>query len=224
MGTADSLKQKKSQWLPAAADVRGNLVRMIAILGFYAVHLLNYFLPALGESAVRTAVGLKGPSVSGVVHLAVSILVFAWLLQAMGVHLASMTRPLTRKLALAVIVGDVVWLTAALCFSTGAAGPMVAGYFLILGLSALRLDLRLIRWATVATCFGYLFVLGATRWPVGLLKEIQVEAVPRYHQIMTIVALILMGVVLGQVVRLAWGIVASHRRVELGGQSEVPHE
>jgi hypothetical protein len=187
---------------------------MIAILGFYSIHLLNVYLPGMGESSVRAAAGLKGSSVSGTVHLFVSILAFAWLMQALGVHLASLTKPFSRKIALAVVVGDVVWLTAALCFSTGAAGPMVAGYFLIVGLAALRLDLWLIRWATIASVMGYLFVLGATRWPVGILKEINIETVPRYHQVMTMVALVLMGVVVGQIVRLGWGVVASQRSVD----------
>lgn len=199
-----------AQWLPAAADVRGNVIRMIAIAGFYGIHLLNVYLPGLESSSMRSAAGLADSQVSATVHLAVSVLVFAWLMQAMGVHLSSMTKPLSQQLAFAVIVGDAFWLTAALCFSTGPGGPLVAGYFLIIGLAALRLDLWLIRWATVASTFGYLFVLGAARWPVGLLKEIQVAAVPRYHQIMIIVALILMGVVVGQVVRLGWGMVAAH--------------
>ncbi len=219
METADSNQQKRSHWLPAAADVRGNLVRMIAILGFYSIHLLNVYLPSPSESTMRSAVGIPGSTVSNTVHIVVSILVFAWLIQALGIHLAAMTKPFSRRIAMAVIVGDIIWLTAALCFSTGAAGPMVAGYFLIIGLAALRLDLWLIRWATVATTFGYLFVLGATRWPIGLLKEFQIEAVPRYHQLMTIVALGLMGVVIGQVVRLGWGMVAANRCRDGAGEA-----
>ena len=202
---------RRSYWLATAADVRGNLVRMVSILGFYSIHLLNVYLPAMGDSSVRGAAGLDGPQVSETVHLSVSLLAFAWLMQALGVHLASLTKPLTRNFAMAVAIGDVVWLTAALCFSTGAAGPLVAGYFLIIGLAALRLDLWLIRWVTVASTVGYLFVIGATRWPVGFLKEINIEPVPRYHQVMTMVALVLMGVVLGQVVRLGWGVVATYR-------------
>lgn len=198
------------QWLPAAADVRGNVIRMIAIAGFYGIHLLIVYLPGIESSSIRSAVGLADSPVSTTVHLAVSVLVFAWLMQAMGVHLSVMTKPLSRRFALAVIVGDTIWLTAAICFSTGPGGPLVAGYFLVIGLAALRLDLWLIRWATVASTFGYLFVLGAARWPMGLLKETQIASVPRYHQIMIVVALILMGVVLGQVVRLGWGMVAAH--------------
>ncbi len=219
---SDSPQLRAGHWLPAAADVRGNVVRMIAIAGFYGIHLLNVYLPGLESSSVRASAGLAELPVSSTVHLSVSVLVFAWLMQAMGVHLAAMTKPLTRPLALAVIVGDAIWLTAALCFSTGATGPLVAGYFLIIGLAALRLDLWLIRWATVATVLGYLFVLGATRWPLGLLKEIPVVSVPRYHQLMTIIALVLMGVVLGQTVRLGWGMVAAHlhQRDESSGVSD----
>lgn len=203
--------QRVGQWLPVAADVRGNVVRMIAIAGFYGVHLMNVSIAGVAELPV-----------SATVHLSVSVLVFAWLMQAMGVHLSAMTQPLTRGLALAVVCGDVLWLTAALCLSTGAAGPLVTGYFLIIALAALRLDLWLIRWATVATVIGYVFVLGATKWPVGLLKEIEVESVPRYHQLMTIVALVLMGVLIGQIVRLGWGMVASHmhRKDDAQGASD----
>ena len=207
---SDETPKRVGQWLPVAADVRGNVVRMIAIAGFYGIHLLNVYMPGFGESTVQAAPDMVVLPVSATVHLSVSVLVFAWLMQAMGVHLSAMTNPLSRTLALSVVVGDVIWLTAALCLSTGASGPLVAGYFLIIALASLRLDLWLIRWATIAAVVGYVFVLGATRWPVGLLKEIKVESVPRYHQLMTVVALILMGILIGQVVRLGWAMVASH--------------
>ena len=169
MENADSETHKKGHWLAAAADVRANLVRMIAILGFYTIHLINVYLPGMGDTLVKA----NGESaVAPSVHLIVSMIVFAWLMQALGVHLATMTKPFSRKIALAITCGDSVWLTAALCFSTGAAGPMVAGYFLIIGLAALRLELQLIRWSDrrggcrLCVCFGSnTLASGIAWWP-----------------------------------------------------------
>ena len=83
---------------------------------------------------------------------------------------------------------------------------MVVGYFLIIMLAGLRFDLRLVRMTTIATIVAYLGLLGAVKWPIGLMKEIAIESVPRYHQVMFVVALMFAGIITGQTVRHAYAI------------------
>ena len=106
--------------------------------------------------------------------------------------------------AITTTLGDLGCLTAVLCLSTGPAGPMVAGYFLIIMLSGVRFDLRLVRITTVCAALFYLVLLGVARWPFGIAKEIGLETVPRYHQLMILVAIIFSGVIVGQIVRHAY--------------------
>src|SRR5947207_1831073 len=82
--------------------------------------------------------------------------------------------------------GDLVLLTCVLALTSGATSPLVAGYFLIVMMSALRLDLRLTRCTTAAAVAGYVVLLGVARWPLGLAKVSPLPAVPRYQELMMI--------------------------------------
>lgn len=205
-------------WLARAADSRANLVRIAAIACFYAVHLLNVFLPAWGWKELAGGLGLGQHPVPPMAHLCVSVIVFAWLAQAAAVHAALAIGCIPERAALAVVLGDVLWLSAVLGCSTGPAGPMVAGYSLIVVLAGLRLNLWLVRWGTVAAVAGYLGVLGAARWPVGVLQQLDIDTVPRWHQMMTLLAIVFTGTAVGQTVRLAWGVVAVRTRSRNDGE------
>ncbi len=200
-----------------AADARGNLVRILCLAGFYGVHLLHYWLPGMDQWLARGLDAIQVKPVSATMHLAVSLVVLGWLLQALGIHLASATGLVSRRIALLAALGDVFWLTVALCCTRGAASPMVAGYFLVIALAGLRLDFWLVRWATVFAVAGYLMVLAITRWPQSLLLPVDLPAVPRYHQLMVVLALVFQGLITGQLVRLAWGVAAQRARRAGGG-------
>ncbi len=97
---------------------------------------------------------------------------------------------------------------------------MVA-YFLVIVLAALRFNLQLIWFTTGGAIAGYLFLLGFARWgsipgwPRGDVT------VPRYAQVIFLLALVLTGVVLGQVIRRVRHLADSYaRRIEetRGGQ------
>jgi hypothetical protein len=99
---------------------------------------------------------------------------------------------------------DIVLLTSVLCISTGARSPLVSGYFLILVMATLRLSLPLVRCATFCCAIGYLAVLGAAKW-LPMSEELRAaQRVPRYHQVIVLLAIVLAGVMLGQIVRAAW--------------------
>jgi len=73
---------------------------------------------------------------------------------------------------------------------------LVVGYFLVAALAALRFSLSLVRFATVGSMLGYLAVLGHAKW--FAVRDLRV---PRYHQVMFLLALGLTGITIGQVVR-----------------------
>jgi hypothetical protein len=98
-------------------------------------------------------------------------------------------------------------LTGIICIGSPAPSPLVAGYFLILVLAALRLNLPLMWFSTIGCVLAYVWVLGVAKWPeqFGLTKLLGGTAaelrVPRYHQIITLLAIALASVMLGQIIR-----------------------
>jgi hypothetical protein len=191
------------------AEQRVNLIRISAIACFYLIHLWHVSAPGLSET-MSNAIGFDADkTVSANVHLAVTVLCFGWLMQAFAVHLMIAQRRMNTWFVTVTTLGDLAWLTAILCLSSGPAGPLVAGYFLIIMLTGLRFDLRLVRITTVVAMMAYLVLLGVARWPFGIVKEIGLETVPRYHQFMILVALLISGVIVGQIVRRAYLIADS---------------
>ena len=93
------------------------------------------------------------------------------------------------------------------CLGAAARSPLVSVYFLILVLAALRLALPLVWFATAGSVTAYFCVLGFAKWPerFGITKLLGESAadlsVPRYHQVIVLLTLVLMGVMLGQIVR-----------------------
>lgn len=204
--TERAVESKSTDWRALDAEARVNLVRIAAIAGFYAVHLLHVYGPDW-NSSLTTAIGFDSTTrVANLVHVSVTALVLGWLMQAFGVHFLLQQQRLIVGSITATTLGDLFWLTAILCLSTGPAGPMVAGYFLIIMLAGLRFDLRLVRITTIAAIVSYLVLLGVVKWPIGLMKEIAIESVPRHHQIMIVVALLFAGIITGQTVRHAYAI------------------
>lgn len=191
------------------AEQRVNWIRISAIACFYLIHLWHVSAPGLNE-AIANGIGFDpDQTVSANVHLSVTVLCFGWLMQAFAVHLMIAQRRVSTWFVTATTIGDLAWLTAILGLSSGPAGPLVAGYFLIIMLTGVRFDLRLVRITTVMAMLAYLVLLGIARWPGGIVKEIELETVPRYHQFMILVAIMISGVIIGQVVRHAYLIADS---------------
>jgi hypothetical protein len=58
--------------------------------------------------------------------------------------------------------------------------------------------------ATIGAALGYLCVLGMAKWPGRFGRDAELDVrVPRYHELVVLVAIVLCGVFIGQVVRLA---------------------
>ena len=74
------------------------------------------------------------------------------------------------------------------------------GYVLVIILAALRVNLPLVRLATIGSLSGYLFVLALGKWP-ELFGATATGRLPRYAQVMTLLAIGISGVMLGQLIR-----------------------
>ena len=189
------------RWQQYEAELRVNLVRLGAIGSIYLVHLLHQ-LAAKGSFPALSVLGLDaGTVLSRQTHIAITCVALAWVMIALWIHRLLRGQVFPSWLMYASTAGDLCFLTAILVLTSGPTGPLVAGYFIIVTMSGLRFDLPLVRCTTVAAVLSYVFVLGCAKWPVGLIKLNALPTVPRYQQLMMLVALSLAGVVVGQIVR-----------------------
>ena len=194
------------RWQAYEAEGRANLLRIIAIGAFYIVHLWSYFsaqgrVPNFGFFQLAEA-----GEINRQFHVLVTLLAVAWAMLALGILLALQQRMFPRWLPYISTGCDIVLLTSIICLGSVARSPLVAGYFLILILATLRLSLPLIWYATSGCALAYLCVLGCAKWPntfgIDTIVAAGVEIrVPRYHQVIVMLAIILAGVMLGQIVR-----------------------
>lgn len=179
------------RWQEYEGEYRANLLRIIGIAAFYSIELVNYHGLHLGI--------LELPKQSGVspeFHRSVTALAVTWTMVGLGVYLCLSQRVFPASLKYVSTALDVTLLTAILILADGPRSPLVVGYFLLVVLSALRFSLPLVRLTTVGAIVGYLVVSGYARWFTE--RDIRV---PRYHQLMLLVALALTGVTLGQIIR-----------------------
>jgi hypothetical protein len=179
------------RWREYQGEGRANLLRIVGIAAFYSVELANYTGPHLGFFEMP-----KVESVDRSFHLAVTALAVAWTMTALAVQICLGRQFFPAALKFFSTGADIVLLTCVLCVSNGPRSPLVVGYFLIVAISALRFSLPLVRFATLGSMLGYLVVLGYAKWfAVNDLR------VPRYHEVMFLLALGMTGITIGQVIR-----------------------
>lgn len=192
-------------------EYRANVLRIIGIGAFYLVELANYHGLKLGTFELPPVAGVDEPF-----HQAVTAVAVAWVMVAFATLLCLKGGVFPALLKFVTTTADAVFLTAILVIADGPRSPLVVGYFLIIVLSTLRFDLALVRFAAGASIAGYLFVLGYARW----FSERDIH-VPRYYQVIFVLALVLAGVVLGQVVRRARRLADEYaQRLERAGGDE----
>jgi hypothetical protein len=179
------------RWREYAGEGRSNLLRIIGIAAFYSVELANYTGFRLGFFEMP-----KVESVDRAFHVEVTALAVAWTMTALAVQICLGRQFFPGALKFFSTAADVVLLTCVLCVSNGPRSPLVVGYFLIVAISALRFSLPLVRFATVGSMLGYLVVLGYAKW--FAVTDLRV---PRYHEVMFLLALGMTGITIGQVIR-----------------------
>jgi hypothetical protein len=196
---------RKQQYL---AEGRVNLLRAVAVAAFYAVETAAFYDVSPGFFELTSGGALVHRAVTGVVVLWAGFAFTVAALLRLSVFPPAMPYLTT--------AADVFLLTGALAVSSGPKSPLVAGYFLILVLASLRFDRRLAAFATAAAVLGYLALCYYARY-VAPDRELRV---PRYHQVMVLLAVVLTGVVLAEVARLARLLAEEYaRRVGAGGKS-----
>lgn len=173
---------------------RANLLRLIGIAAFYAVELVNYYGVDLSFLQIERTVDRP-------FHLAITFLTLAWTMLCVSVLLCRRQRIFPKWLKYISTGCDVVLLTSMLMLADGPRSPLVVVYFLLIGLASLRFSLPLIWFVTAGSVAGYLYLLGFAKWGSVPGWEKPEQTVPRYYQIIFVLALVLTGVVLGQVIR-----------------------
>ncbi|HMF19131.1 MAG TPA: hypothetical protein VKE98_18115 [Gemmataceae bacterium] len=191
VGDAWADARRLEEW---AGEARVNLVRVAAILAFYAHHLLNVY------------VFRDDPTVVGPFHVATTTLTVAWAILAFAVYYLLSQRQVWPGLKYAATAGDLALLTLLVAVAGGVQSPLVVLYFLVIAAAALRLSLPLVYAATLGSIACYLFLLGAYAWlQVGWEEYYSnpVVRIPRTQQIIFVLGLATAGFLAGQTVRQA---------------------
>jgi hypothetical protein len=188
-----------ARWQELAAELRVNLLRILAVAALYVVHLANHLGLNLGTIQLP-------PIRNDEVHNAVTAIVAAWVLLAISVQGFLSLRFFPKWLKYVTTALDVLLLTLVLRVSDGPRGPLVGGYFLILATTSLRSDLWLVRFATCLCAAAYLG-LGL----VDILYPRQGQTtLPYYQSLLMLASLALAGLIQGQVVRQAQAVARAY--------------
>ncbi len=190
------------RWQEVEGEARANLLRIIAIGVFYSIELL-------ANSGYASAWLQLGATVDLKAHQVITAVAVAWTLVALGVHVLLREQIFPPGLKYVTTTCDILLLTLMLMVAHGPRSAMVVGYFLIIVLSGLRFQLRLVWCATLGTMAAYLFLLGYARWfaPEAMRAGM---LVPRYQQFIVLAALGLTGVMLGQIIRRVKSLAADY--------------
>ncbi|MGE0323730.1 MAG: hypothetical protein AB7K71_37585 [Polyangiaceae bacterium] len=159
-----------------------NLARVVAVLAFYVIEIINHHgSRALGMPAV----------VGRDMHAMVTALVGSWVGAALLTVVVMRLRYFPIWLKYLTTSIDLAMMTAVLAVLDGPKSPMLVGFVLVLALSATRFSQRLI----ACTAGGTLVSYGVLLWHTAALRP--ALAVPRYHQlIFALTVVILAGVLI----------------------------
>jgi hypothetical protein len=178
-----------------AGEVRVNLIRLVAILGFYGHHLVNVYL-------LR-----DDPTVAGGFHAAVTALVLAWSAMVLALYFSLSRRWVPSWLMYGTVAWDIVLVTALLMLTGDPRTSLATLFFLVIATAPLRLSLPLVYVATLGSMAAYLFFLGYLKYGLALPDA---ERLSRPNQIIFELALGGAGLLVGQMVRQARRLVAGY--------------
>src|SRR4051812_15516740 len=141
------------RWQEFDGEWRANVVRTVTIAAFYGVELLGYYGGNLGWLQIE-------PVFSREVHLAITALSAAWIIVAFGTFYCLRSGFFPAALKYVTTGCDIVILTMMLGAASGPRSPLVVGYFVVIVVSALRFQLRLVWCATLGSMASYMVLLG----------------------------------------------------------------
>ncbi len=165
------------RWQQFEGETRANLLRVGGIAGFYLIELVNR------------------ANVPSEFHRAVTALAAGWVMTAWAVHLCLRRRVFPGAMKFLSTGADLLLFTALLLLADGPRSPLIAGYFILLCLSALRFSTGLVRFTGFGCVMSYLLVAGQA---ARMRPSVSVD---RTHELIVLLAIALCGVTLGQLLR-----------------------
>lgn len=167
-------------------EARSNLLRVVAVGGFYAVQLLSFGL--LANSPTPADISFQR---------SITWICAGWLFVALAILIAQQRRFFPPMLKYISVSADLLLLTAACSLGSGPTSPLVFVYFLIVSMAALRFSLTLVRATTLGAMACYIFLLGQAdaNWFDSS------HTTPVVNQLVILLSLGLCGIILGQMIR-----------------------
>jgi hypothetical protein len=179
-----------------AGELRVNLIRSIALVVFYANHLLNVYL------------WTDDPAARGSFHAAVTAIVLTWAVGIMLLHVCLMRHFLPSALKYVSTAWDLVLITALVMVSPeGPRSPLMLLFFVVIAAAPLRLSLPLVYATTLGAMAAALVALGQyvflrLGWQ-EYMDPAKGHHIPRVTEIIFLLALGTSGLLAGQSVRQA---------------------
>jgi hypothetical protein len=196
--------QRIESW---AGEVRVNMIRMIGIALFYGRH---FFDVMLNPGAVDQAY-----------HHRVTAVAVIWAVAAMALHwLLVRRRYCPPTLHYATIAFDAFMIALLCTIAGGPRTPLMLLFFPLIAMAPLRLSLPVVYASTVAAAGGYLIVVAYYAWyEIGIERYYSTPhlRIPRSEQAIYVLAMIVTGLLAGQMVRQA-------RRIARGPHLQIAAE
>jgi hypothetical protein len=183
-----------------AGEVRVNLVRLTALVAFYAYHLFDVYQ------------NRDNPAYTPEYRAAVAAIAFAWAGVVVLAYAGLQSGRLPAALPVFTMLADAVLVTVLVTVSGGPKStPLVLLYLLIVTATPPRLSLRLVWLGTIAAVLGYVAALGHyvfVRIGQSVYYSDPAVRIPRSQEAITVLAILTAGLLAGQAVRQALRLVA----------------
>jgi hypothetical protein len=173
-----------------AGEMRVNVVRVAALIVFYAQHLLNFYVLKEGMTPEF--------------HTAATALVLCWSAEVVICHLCLTRRWVPGWLKYATTIWDLVMVTALIVLSREPRSPLTLLYFLVIASVPPRLSLRLVYVATIGAGTGYLVALAYYVYVVVGIAQYYKDVtlrIPRSAELIMLLSLATAGFLAGQAIR-----------------------
>ncbi len=201
-----------TRWQQLDGEYRANYLRILSVVAFYVIHAVQYY-QLFGPSVLSTPVGR-------VFHVSATVIALIWLLAALAIDVTLRQRIFPAAMPFVTTAMDLILLTSVVYLGGGQQSPLILGYPVIQVFAAIRFDLLLVRWSTGGALVAYLYLMAAGRWP-ELFGGRTIGLVPRYSQLMTLLAMVVVGIALGQLIRRFRGMAEYYARRCSAGASDV---
>jgi hypothetical protein len=187
-----------------AGEARVNLVRLTALIAFYAYHLFDVYQ------------NRDNPAYTPDYRAAVAAVAFGWAGVVVVAHAWLRRGQTPAVLPVLTTLADAALVTALVTVSGGPQStPLVLLYPLVVAAAPPRLSVRLVWVATLAAAAGYLVALGHyvfVRVGTAAYYSDPAVRIPRAQEAVTLLAILTAGLLAGQAVRQALRLSAAAAR------------